>query len=201
MKRRLQDRWIALCGKFERDGIDSWHSIYTAYASTDRAYHNIDHIADCLVRFDEHADLSKDGVALELAIWFHDLVYDTKAPDNEERSAEAAEDFLRGTPIAEDVANLIRATKHDSAPCSMDAKILCDIDLSILGAEASRYAAYAKAIREEYAWVSMDDYTAARTQVLSRFLSRPQIYVLPEFRDLYERQARLNLQSEIESLT
>ena len=78
--------------------------------------------------------------------------------------------------------------------------MLCDIDLSVLGADAERYDRYAEAIRKEYSWVSAEDYRAGRTQVLKSFLSRPSVYSTPPCKQCWEIQARLNLDRELQSL-
>ena len=41
----------------------------------DRRFHNLQHIDDCLHRFDEVAPLLDDRDAVEMALWCHDAVY------------------------------------------------------------------------------------------------------------------------------
>lgn len=196
----LSNRWHALCVQAGLDGVAGWTRLVQAYEESTRAYHNLTHIADCLYRFDEYLHLAENPVAVELAIWFHDMVYDTRAPDNEERSALAAMDFLSGTSLGNTVADLIRATNHDGSPGSNDAALLCDIDLSILGREPAEYEAYACAIRKEYAWVPPVDYAKGRIRVLESFLGRPSIFALAEMKNLHEERARANLKREIAGL-
>ena len=43
-----------------------------------------------------------ENPALQLAVWYHDAVYDSRASDNEERSAELARHELRSLNIAPD---------------------------------------------------------------------------------------------------
>lgn len=59
-----------------------------------RHYHNCLHIAGCPHEFDQVRKLAADALAVELAIWFHDAVYDPLAADNEECSAELAKDWM-----------------------------------------------------------------------------------------------------------
>jgi predicted metal-dependent HD superfamily phosphohydrolase len=94
MNSALAPRWANLCKQAGLDGSAEWQELSAAYGNPSRAYHNLEHIADCLLRFDEHAHLAIDPVAVEFAIWFHDIVHDARAADNEERSAVAAEGFL-----------------------------------------------------------------------------------------------------------
>ena len=195
-----KDRWFVLCEKAGLDGRAGSDALSSAYGDPGRAYHNLNHIGDCLLRFDEHARLAADPVAVEFAIWFHDIVYDTRAADNEERSAVTAAEFLSTTTLGPEVAELIRATKHDSTPPTRDAALLCDIDLSILGREPNEYDAYSRAVRQEYAWVPFLQYAAARIRVLEGFLRRPAIFVLAELEDQFGKQAKVNLGREIDSL-
>jgi predicted metal-dependent HD superfamily phosphohydrolase len=194
------DRWMKLCRAAGLDGSSEWMNLLAGYEDPSRAYHNAGHIRDCLEQLDHHSSLADDLLALEFAIWFHDFVYDSKATDNEARSAEAAERFLKDTPICSKVGELIMATRHVADVLNGDSCLIVDIDLSILGRSAHDYNRYAAAIRSEYAWVHDDDYAKGRSRVLSSFLQRARIYTTQPFRDRYETQARLNLQRELDSL-
>ncbi len=196
----LADRWFTLCEKAGLDGRAGWPALADAYGDPGRAYHNLTHIGDCLLRLDEHGHLAEDPVAVEFAIWFHDMVYDTRAADNEERSAVKAAEFLSATPLGVVAADLIRATKQDTPPLTRDAALLCDIDVSILGRNPDEYDAYARAIREEYAWVPLVEYAGARTRVLEGFLARPSIFTLDELEERFGEQARVNMGREIMNL-
>ncbi len=194
------DRWMKLCRAVGLDGSGEWVNLLTGYEDPTRAYHNAGHIRDCLEQLDHHSSLADNLLALEFAIWFHDFVYDSKATDNEARSAESAERFLRDTPIRSKVGELIMATRHAAEVLSGDSCLIVDIDLSILGRSKPDYDQYAAAIRSEYAWVLDGDYADGRSRVLSGFLNRTWIYSTPPFRDRYETQARLNLQRELDRL-
>lgn len=194
------DRWMKLCRAAGLDGSSEWMNLLAGYQEPARAYHNVSHIRDCLEQLDQHGSLADDPLALEFAIWFHDFVYDSKASDNEARSAETAERFLKDTSICSKVGGLIMATRHAAEVLSGDSCLIVDIDLSILGRSAPDYDRYASAIRREYAWVHDDDYAKGRGRVLSGFLQRARIYSSQPFHDRYETQARLNLQRELDSL-
>lgn len=197
MNTELEPRWANLCKQAGLDGSAEWWELSAAYGGPSRAYHNLNHIADCLLQFDEHAHLASDPVAVEFAIWFHDIVYDARAADDEERSAAEAEIFLAATTFGSLVGDLIRATKHHVTTGSPDAALLCDIDLSILGRSPGEYDAYARAIRQEYSWVPLAEYVKGRTRVLEAFLGRPSIFVLEELEERFGASARANLLREI----
>ncbi|HEX2251313.1 MAG TPA: hypothetical protein VHH32_13280 [Gemmatimonadales bacterium] len=141
--------------------------------------------------------MSSHPDSVETAIWFHDAVYVPGAADNEERSAYLAETALRKGAVSPDivrhVGQLIRATTHQQAPEESDARLLCDIDLSILGREDAVYDEFELRIRREYAAVPEAVYRRGRSALLESFLARPAIYATERFRSRYEKQARINL--------
>jgi predicted metal-dependent HD superfamily phosphohydrolase len=197
MNSALETRWANLCKQAGVDGSAEWPELSAAYGDSSRAYHNLNHISDCLLRFDDHAHLAIDPVTVEFSIWFHDIVYDARAADNEERSAVAAEKFLATKAFGSVVGDLIRATKHHVPSGTLDAALLCDIDLSILGRSPREYDDYARAIRQEYSWVPQVEYVKGRMRVLEAFLARPSIFLLAELEARYGAQARANLLREI----
>lgn len=196
----LASRWNQLCENAGLDSRTGWTAIANAYGDPGRAYHNLRHIEDCLCLLDQYAGLAADPVAIEFAIWFHDIVYDPRAADNEERSADRAMEFLSNTPRASTVADLIMATKHGKDGLSADSALICDIDLSILGRPPAEYAAYAAAIRLEYAWVPPTQYAEGRSRVLGSFLKRPALFSHRLFQQRFDAAAKINLTWELSQL-
>ncbi|PVM91082.1 phosphohydrolase [Caulobacter radicis] len=178
-----------------------------AYQEAHRRYHTQAHIDDCLARLaavDGLGDRERD--LLVQAIWWHDAVYDPLRPDNEARSADLAREVLAAaeapeTDIAE-VERLILLTKgHTVETGDRLGALMVSIDLSILGAAPEAYAAYARAIREEYAAVPDEIYRAGRARVLESFLAAPVLFPDPAFAKALDAQARRNLAAEIAELT
>jgi predicted metal-dependent HD superfamily phosphohydrolase len=176
-------------------------ALIAAYSAPGRHYHNLAHIEDCLDALSSVDGLSAaDRDLLVQAIWWHDAVYDATKSDNEERSAELAEQTLSPN-IREEVGRLIRLTKsHQLAPGDRLGAILISIDLSILGAEPERYDAYAASIRKEFSHVPDAAYRSGRSEVLRRFMARPVIFPDPGFATRYDQRARANMAREIASL-
>jgi predicted metal-dependent HD superfamily phosphohydrolase len=187
-----------------RAATEVFDRLIAEYSQANRFYHNLSHIAFVLFIIDQlTSDLNvEDTEAIFLAAWFHDVIYDSRAGDNEETSTRYAHKALRqlnapGETIDE-VSRLILATKsHRADRDDLNAQILLDADLAILGAHPDDYDDYARAIRKEYAWVSEDKYRAGRTQVLEGFLSRESIYFTGPMRDTHEAQARRNISREL----
>lgn len=201
-----RDRWINLCGAVQASGdpIPCFDQLTAAYSEPHRRYHNLRHIAECLQELDSVRDLASSLEAIELAIWFHDAVYDPKVSDNEEKSAMWAEGFLRNAhvapPLVEKVSRLVLATKQHDISSDRDAPLLVDIDLSILGQPEKRFWEYEAQIRAEYSWVEESLFASKRAEILSGFLNRERIYSTDRFYTEYEQQARENLRASVAKL-
>lgn len=201
----LRTRWLALLALFGADAAAAqaaFAALVAAYAEPHRAYHTLAHIAAVLDTLDTLRAEARDWPALELAAWFHDVVYDPRRDDNEAQSAAVATRTLAGLglppALVDHAAALIRQTQtHIPDPGDPDAPLLLDADLSVLGAAPAVYAVYAAAIRQEYSWVPEADYRAGRAAVLRRFLQRPRIFHTERLFALLEAPARRNLAAEI----
>jgi predicted metal-dependent HD superfamily phosphohydrolase len=144
---------------------------------------------------------------VELAIWFHDAVYDPRAKDNEARSAFLAAERLGplGVPVVTvvRVMGLIRSTEHlatAKTPTDRDTAVILDADLAILGAAEDRYRRYAADIRKEYAFVPDEKYREGRAAVLQTFQSRPRIFHTQQLFEERDARARDNLGRELKDL-
>lgn len=176
--------------------------IIECYSESHRDYHNLRHIREMLECLKSYQEAIIDYSLVYISCLYHDIVYDTHATDNEEKSAEYLErDFTAFLPKdkIEKCKNLILGTKkHQFLQDDFDNKIFLDSDLLILGRERNRYIEYMDSIRKEYEWVEKNFYKQERTKVLQKFLQRDRIYFTKEIFDKYEKQARENIQFEIE---
>ncbi|KRG72033.1 HD domain-containing protein [Pseudoxanthomonas dokdonensis] len=179
------------------DGDEVLAGLLAAYAQPHRHYHTLQHLDECLQGFEQGRVLALHPHEVELALWFHDAVYEVKAADNEQRSADWAAQALQQANVADAciarVHALIMATCHRALPVSADAQLLVDIDLSILGAAPARFAEYERQIRQEYAYVPGFLFKRKRGEILRGFLDRPRIYSTALFHDRLEAAARANL--------
>lgn len=175
-----------------------------AWDEPQRHYHTQQHLTECLTLFDTLRMHAEQPADIELALWFHDAVYDVQAHDNEARSAHWASEALAAGGVdaarCQRVHDLIMATCHTALPASPDQALLVDIDLAILGAPAARFAGYTRQIGAEYAWVPPQVYAVKRRAVLQGFLDREQIYTTPAVAQRLEQQARDNLAKAISLL-
>ncbi|HZE96223.1 MAG TPA: N-methyl-D-aspartate receptor NMDAR2C subunit [Planctomycetota bacterium] len=196
----MKDRWIR-CWKAAGatgDPVPPWEALAARYAEPHRGYHTLRHIEHCLVEFDPVRGQALDPVAVELAVWYHDAVYDTRQRDNEERSARLVES-VQGLPAASArrAGDLIRVSTHKKPAADRDGKLFTDIDLAILGQPGDVFQDYERRVREEYAWVPEADFRAGRARILETFLDRFSIYATPYFQERYEKRARLNLTASL----
>lgn len=189
------------CGPDEADRIG--RGLVAAIEDNRLPYHNLAHVRQTLTFADRWRALTSQHDTVELALWFHDIVYDPQRSDNEAQSAALMRRWLAPTVILPEIidgaAAMIRATQHHD-PQDAAAGLVVDADLSILAAGWPRYQAYAAAIRLEYSWVSDASYKTGRMAVLKRFLQRPQIYYHPSISSLHEFDARQNIDREIKEL-
>lgn len=174
------------------------------YKSEQRHYHTVQHLEECLKVFDETVELAQVPAEVELALWFHDAIYDTRARDNEEQSRAWAERELVAGGASEEVARrvgeMILATVHDAMPLAKDAQLLVDIDLSILGAPEARFDEYEEQVQREYGWVPEELFRAERAKLLKALLERPLLYNLEAFVERLELRARANLKRSLSRL-
>ena len=66
---------------------DLYEILFHAYTEPHRCYHNVQHIVECLDLYRQVKALLCQPAWVELAIWFHDAVYDPQSNENEMRSA------------------------------------------------------------------------------------------------------------------
>lgn len=187
---------------------DRWYeSVVARYSEAHRRYHDMRHVRWVI----RHVlALAADHVVVDLgaiiaAAFFHDVVYDPTAHDNEAVSARLAGDALRelGWPadrIATVAAMIEGTAQHDHTEVDVDTAVLFAADLAVLAAEPAGYGDYVRNVRHEYGHVDAEQWTAGRSDVLRRFLARSAIYAPWLSLDAWERRARANLAAELATL-
>ena len=203
----LATRWHRLTTPLVPDAARreaAFQELAAAYQAPTRHYHTLQHIAALLNRV-EAADL-QDPAVVQLAVWFHDAVYNALKHDNEARSADLARAFLKDSALAPErqqrVAFLIERTADHTQPQPPDDADLLyflDADLSILGAPEAAYWAYARQVRQEYRLVPDLLYRPGRRKVLAKMLAAPVLFRTPALRAELDAAARRNLQLELDA--
>lgn len=143
--------------------------ILDKYSEPHRYYHNLQHISELYNKISLWNLNSTQAKTIVMAIVFHDIVYDPKATDNEEKSNELFLNYFKDLTIAPKVSKLILATKnHSIHPVGEDPilDIFLDLDLSILGTSEFEFKNYEKNVREEYKFVPQDIYELKRAEIM-----------------------------------
>lgn len=185
--------------------VGELESLLARWDEKSRHYHARRHLEECLHRFDAVRARAARAAEAELAVWYHDAVYDAHRADNEARSAELATAAIaragvtRAAEVAARVEALILATRHAALPAAPDEALVVDVDLGILAAPAERFDEYERDVRAEYAWVPGILFRRKRREVLEGFLARPRIYTSGAF-DADEARARENLARSVAAL-
>jgi predicted metal-dependent HD superfamily phosphohydrolase len=207
MESPLRQRWEDLCprvGAFKNahESDLTFEMLSTMYGHPPRAYHNLDHIRQCLETYDAVRNLAEDRDCVEFALWLHDCVFFPERSDNEDRSADAAAmiaGLLGCSPeFTLRVRELIGVTRHHEPPSRGDPALVADIDLSILGHPWEIYDAYRRAIHTEYGWAGQDLFRQGRMAFLQRMLDKPAIFATRYFKQELEEPARENIQRELD---
>jgi predicted metal-dependent HD superfamily phosphohydrolase len=137
--------------------------------------------------------------SFKLSVFYHDIIYDATANDNEKQSAILMQKHLSKTSFTniQKCSEQIEATKRHEKSSHLDTNYLLDIDLAILGENESVYENYCNQIRNEYKMYSNRQYYHGRILVLQNLLSSDTIFKTAYFRNIYEKRAKNNLQNEI----
>ncbi|GAA1395799.1 DUF4031 domain-containing protein [Luteococcus peritonei] len=183
------------------------HQVVQDYSGPGRWYHDVRHLVEMLGHLDRLAAL--EGVvptpAEELAVLFHDVVYDGIAGQDEQLSAERAVSTLRQAGHEEDVVaeveRLVLLTAHHRPdPADRSGARVSDADMAILASVPGRYHVSVRDIHLEYAHLAADRWRQGRAAVLQGFLSGGEIFVTEHGRRVWEQRARRNVADELEHL-
>jgi predicted metal-dependent HD superfamily phosphohydrolase len=203
LDKRARRHWVKLMGLLghPEDSEEVFHHLLKRYNEPGRWHHVLAHVVSMLDELEECGDYDP---VIAFAIWFHDAVYDPRSKDNEFESAHLARrgchKMAFGAEFSTEVCNLILATQHTETPKGLNAQIIVDLDLAILGKPEAEFDTYEINIRKEYEWVPAQAFREGRAKILQSFLERPAIYSLPFFRNKYETAARVNLARSIQQL-
>ncbi|WP_228454858.1 HD domain-containing protein [Polaribacter haliotis] len=202
----LHKNWLELGQKYCQDFTllnAVGRKIKKRYSERNRHYHNLNHIEFMLNLAKENEELINDFDELLFAIWFHDIIYKSRSKRNEKRSAKYALKKLKNFNLKElkkdKISKLILSTKKHKilVKGDLDNAYLLDFDLAIFGQDWEVYQTYTQKIRKEYKMFPNFLYRPARKKVLQGFLDREKLYFTEKYKNLFEEQARENLQREL----
>ncbi|ASK32272.1 hypothetical protein CEY12_20250 [Chryseobacterium sp. T16E-39] len=181
-----------------------WKEIESQYSQKERYYHNLEHLDNMFSEIELVKTHISDFSNISFSIFYHDVIYDASSKLNEEKSAELAKKRLqkinREQKSIDEIFEQILATKAHQKSHDSDTNYLLDADLSILGQSSQVYLDYTKKIRKEYSIYPDLLYKPGRKKVLQHFLDLEYIFKTDYFKNRYENQARMNIESELKKL-
>lgn len=202
---------------FQQQVAELGESLLQAWERPHRAYHHSGHLSQMLTDLDRlyaHRTQGSTLLALVLAAWFHDAVYEGAPGEDERRSEQLANTSLEPLVTAgllsgdelQMVSLLVRATATHELPEPADLpagyepadiQFFLDADMAILAADSTRYRRYLRGVRSEYSHFDDEAFRAGRTTFLRSILGRKRIFLSEQALQLWEEPARANLQAEL----
>jgi predicted metal-dependent HD superfamily phosphohydrolase len=203
----LKNNFFSLCFKYTDSNSTvekCWKEVEDHYTAPGRHYHTLAHLEFMLNEFIPIRTLFADADAALFALYYHDIIYDPAKGDNEEKSAALGKERLQQLQVPEEKASAclqhILATKDHELSENNDTNLFTDLDLAVLGAEEGIYDAYSKAVRREYSMYPDFLYKPGRKKVLKHLLAMKGMFKTPVFAKKLEKQARENMEREINAL-
>ena len=202
----IKTEFLKSLENYSTDSIQNFtmlERIEKEYTSSNRHYHTLNHLDNLLTELADNKEKFASWDVIVFAIAYHDVVYNTLKSNNEEKSAEFARKELTKISVPENLIirceQLILATKKHTY-ADFETNLFTDADLSILGATPEVYKLYSNQIRKEFSIYPDLVYNPGRRKVLKHFLDMKKIFKTNEFAIAYESKARINLQTELNSL-
>ncbi len=197
----LRNRFTALWRRCTNFGSSSdpeplWRELVRHYSESHRHYHVLAHLAHCIDWHERSSAGMDEPDAVEMALWFHDIIYQTPLQDNEMYSARlfrqrAGDSFPQ--EFTERVCNYIIATIHGTPPADPGAAYVQDIDLSSLGRPWAEFLCDSTSIRKEFSITPDAVYFTINHEFLGNLLRRERIYFTDFFYQHLEQAARENI--------
>lgn len=166
---------------------ENFTSIVTPYLF--RSYHNLNHIERCLVELEKLNLNEIEEAQLVIAIWFHDIVYDTQRVDNEIQSAcyfvtHVTNYSKRKSQVnAAEIVDLILATRYNENDNIRKFTYLCqkmrEIDLAGLLDPIESVLETDSLVREEFKNV-MDTIWKINRRIFLERLASTEPFIMPD---------------------
>ncbi len=204
----LRPKWQQLCKQLGVDAAQTatiYRNLIAQYTGETRHYHDLQHIADVLAVAEALSDEIENAAAVQLAIWFHDVVYETDGnQDNELLSADYAVREMSRVGVSDDLLNTVHAlildTKHQARPETQDGCVIVDADLSTFAVDREQFDRHSADVRREFWHVDPELYCNSRIALLKSMLNRDPLYYTQTMHERYTSMAHANLQHAIEQL-
>ena len=206
-RERFFDIWSRCGGGGEKGPI--FEEVETHYLEPHRHYHTAAHVVFCLRELDKvfvninHSGAVSQQDTIELSLWFHDVVLEIPAVNNEQKSAEyflQVSDGRLSNDLRHRVQDAIIATTHKSRPESFESQLTVDVDLAGLAQPWSDFFADSRKVRAEFSHLSDKDFNLSQGIFMNSLLDRTSIYSTEYFLHSHEATASKNVARFIHKL-
>ena len=181
-----------------------WNEIVINYCDAGRYYHNLDHLESIISELSDVRDHIPQWDTAMFSVFYHDIIYNALRSDNEAQSADKAQMRLQEIGFPKDQITQcvlqILATKGHEPGNDLTTQLFIDADLAIVGKDSKKYSEYSENIRNEFFVYTDNQYKDGRKKVLKHFLAMNRIFKTEHFYNKYERQARKNIEEELNLL-
>jgi len=155
-------------------GVTDVAHVAHAWREPHRYYHTEIHLQKLLAdvaTLAQQGDLTQEEKeTLQVVAFFHDWVYDIKARDNEEQSAQIFMQYAHAHANALQIRDIILATKDHQANDKLG-RMFCALDMRIVThSSLAELLTWDRQIFKEYQWLDYSFYKVARLQVLDKFI-------------------------------
>lgn len=197
-QKRFTDLWSRNLIQGAPDkGLQIYQLLIIAYNEKQRIYHTQQHIEDCLTLFDEIKNRLHHADTVELAIWFHDAIYQINSRDNEELSADLfmnmSEDVLQPTTRHQVYQHIIATLHNGSEMLEHDTRYMVDIDLSSFGLPWEEFIHNSHEVRAEMSHIPDEEFYPRQCAFQQSLLKRGRFYRTDYFFRNYEQSALNNI--------
>lgn len=191
-------------GASEDDARRLADALWDPMTQPDRHYHTPVHVL-AMFCYAERAGAELSDPE-QLAIWFHDAIYDPVAPPgrNENETADWMRRLLLAAglprPTVDQAADAIRWTaRHLDEHVPPEHRLIMDLDLAGLTAEPENFERQSRAVRLEAGHLSEEKYRSGKIYFFEQLLARPHFFRSEAFAP-WEQRARQAVKQEIEKL-
>ena len=211
----MESKWALTCERlkaFTGAESENWCGeafacLQEQYSQQQRFYHNFEHIEFCLQEFEQVRSELTDPLAVELALWFHDLIYFLPPQQNEHKSAAVAYRLLIevNEALAEKVKAYIEWTDYGKVwPESLneiDFLYMRDIDYSAFARDSAAFKKDSDNLGRECPWKSRDELNKGRRAYLNSLITSDEsLFKTEYFIQKCERQAQANIRQALAEL-
>ena len=214
---QLEERALGFFG--QDAGPALWQAIRTRYTESQRHYHTLAHLHELFAVLTPHLAGHPFARAIELAVWFHDIVYETSPalyPTNEAQSAKEmlrllgkhlptwlrieclmhAQVYLAAEIIVATKTHKMHAAWVRAKPEHLAAaELFMDADMAILATPQPRLSEYDAQISREWGQtqgLESFEFCSGRFNALRGFKTAGPVFMTTEFQEL-ESAAQANI--------